>query len=78
MSFQRIINPYHVYVPEAAKAAGMEWVTIETYNEEGTEVEDRAINLARYSETSAASKWRAPRRASRPGDCVGVTLAERD
>jgi len=24
MSFQRIINPYHVYVPEAAKAAGFE------------------------------------------------------
>ena len=24
MSFQRIINPYHVYVPEAAKAAGFD------------------------------------------------------
>jgi len=24
MSFQRIINPYHIYVPDAAKAAGFE------------------------------------------------------
>jgi hypothetical protein len=41
-----------------AKAAGFEWVVVETYDESGEAILERVLNIARYSETSTAASWR--------------------
>ncbi|HXK32832.1 MAG TPA: diguanylate cyclase, partial [Dehalococcoidia bacterium] len=41
-----------------AKASGFDWVTIAVYDDEQRRVVDRALNVARHSETETARLWR--------------------
>lgn len=41
-----------------AKASGFDWVTIAVYDDEQRRVVDRALNVARHSETETARMWR--------------------
>jgi len=62
-----------------AKASGVDWATIVTYNDACDGVLDRAINVARHSETDAAARFRGSRPTSSPSEVrLGVELGAVD
>lgn len=60
-----------------AKAAGFDWTMVDLYNAAGDEIVERAINLARYSDTAVAASIRQQRFDQPPPGAprLGVALA---
>ena len=59
-----------------AKASTIDWVVIELYNDAGDTIIDRALNIARFSETKTANSYQQGFNPVRSGDAqLGVVLA---
>lgn len=62
-----------------ARASGIEWITILTYDESCTAIVDRGMNITRHYDTETAAVFRGPRSEFTEGEIrLGVTLAQED
>ena len=57
----------HALATALAESSGIEWVTIASYDDSGDAITERALNMARYSETETAAAWRDARRTTIDG-----------